>query len=133
MAKLKEPAKKNGRPKKEIDFTMVEELCKIQCTGEEISAVLKVNYDTLNARIKEEYGLSFSDYYKRESAGGKTSLRRVQFKSALGGNVTMLIWLGKNYLGQKEPDKFIPDEIEEPLEFAKMTNKELDEYIDKHR
>jgi hypothetical protein len=30
------------------------------------------------------------------------SLRRAQWKSAEGGNVTMQIWLGKQWLGQKE-------------------------------
>lgn len=30
------------------------------------------------------------------------SLRRSQYKKALNGDTTMLIWLGKVYLGQKE-------------------------------
>ena len=30
------------------------------------------------------------------------SLRRQQFKSAEAGNVTMQIWLGKQYLGQTD-------------------------------
>jgi hypothetical protein len=33
---------------------------------------------------------------------GKSSLRRLQWKSALGGNVVMQIWLGKQYLGQRD-------------------------------
>ena len=36
------------------------------------------------------------------SVTGKISLRRWQFKSAEAGNVTMQIWLGKQYLGQRE-------------------------------
>ena len=32
----------------------------------------------------------------------KISLRRMQFKSAEGGNVTMQIWLGKQLLGQRD-------------------------------
>lgn len=32
----------------------------------------------------------------------KCSLRRMQFKSAEAGNVTMQIWLGKQLLGQKD-------------------------------
>ena len=30
------------------------------------------------------------------------SLRRKQFETALAGNVTMMVWLGKQYLGQKD-------------------------------
>jgi ubiquinone biosynthesis protein UbiJ len=33
-------------------------------------------------------------------AFAKPKLRKAQFDCALGGNATMLIWLGKQYLGQ---------------------------------
>ena len=33
---------------------------------------------------------------------GRASLRRMQFKNAQAGNVTMQIWLGKQYLGQQD-------------------------------
>ena len=32
----------------------------------------------------------------------KQALRKAQIKSAIGGNTTMLIWLGKNILGQND-------------------------------
>ena len=100
-----------GRPRIEIDFDAVNAMCEIQCTGEEIASVLKVSYDTLVNRIKEETGLNFSDYYKKASASGKMSLRRAQFKKAVeSGSDTMLIWLGKQYLGQREPKDMEPDD-----------------------
>ncbi len=92
-----------GRPKKEIDFEAVNRMAFIHCTGEEIAAVLDIDYDTLNARIKEEYKLSFSDYIKIKAGPGRVSLRRRQWKAAIDdGNTTMLIWLGKQYLGQTD-------------------------------
>ena len=93
---------KEGRPKKDIDFDMVSKLCAIQCTGEEIAAILEVDYDTLNARVKEKFKKSFSDYFKKENERGKASLRRLQWKTAESGNVTMQIWLGKQYLAQSD-------------------------------
>lgn len=93
---------KGGRPKKGIDFEVLSELCRLHCTGEECASVLKVDYDTLNKRIQEKYGFGFSDYYKKQSGSGKVSLRRAQWRSALEGNVAMMIWLGKQYLGQTE-------------------------------
>ena len=33
---------------------------------------------------------------------GKASLRSAQFKAALAGNATMLIWMGKQLLGQRD-------------------------------
>ena len=91
-----------GRPKIEIDFEIVENLCSIHCTGEEIASVLGVDYDTLVARVKETYNMNFSDYIEQKKAGGKASLRRRQWATADGGNVTMQIWLGKQYLGQSD-------------------------------
>jgi predicted nucleic-acid-binding Zn-ribbon protein len=91
-----------GRPKKPIDWNLVKSLCKIHCTGEEIADVLDVHYDTLNNRCNEDYDCNFSDYYKKASSGGKMSLRRKQYETAMSGNVPMLIWLGKNILGQKD-------------------------------
>ena len=32
----------------------------------------------------------------------KLSLRHWQFNAARGGNIQMLIWLGKQYLGQRD-------------------------------
>jgi hypothetical protein len=87
--------------KKQIDYDLVDNLCKIQCTGEEIASVLDIDYDTLNAAIKRDKGIGFSDYFKRKRGSGKASLRRRQWKAAIEeGNTTMLIWLGKQYLGQ---------------------------------
>jgi len=34
---------------------------------------------------------------------GQCSLRRLLWKSATNGNIAMQIWLGKQYLGQREP------------------------------
>ena len=46
--------------------------------------------------------MTFSDCFKRFSASGIISLRRKQFEVANGGSVPMLIWLGKQYLNQKD-------------------------------
>ena len=98
----KEASKKTGRPKIEIDFEQVEKLCIMHCTGEEIAGFFNISYDTLARRIKTKYKLSFADYFKRKSAAGKLSLRRAQFSAATAGNISMLIWLGKQYLGQAD-------------------------------
>lgn len=91
----------NGRPRKQIDQKLFEELCQIHCTEQEIIHIFKVSEDTLVAWCKRTYGETFLEAYKRLSAGGKMSLRRQQFKIA-ETNATMAIWLGKQYLGQKD-------------------------------
>lgn len=98
------PAKKEkgGRPKLEIDYEQLDKLLGIMCTGEECSHVLGVSYDTLERRVKEKHGVSFADYSEQKRNIGKASLRRRQFQEADNGNITMLIFLGKQYLGQAD-------------------------------
>ena len=48
---------------------------------------------------------------KRGRARLRKSLRRAQIRSALSGNSTMLVWLGKQYLGQSDrPDHSVSAE-----------------------
>lgn len=115
---------KGGRPKIEIDFVMVKNLCGIQCTGEEIASVLNVSYDTLQRRVSEHFNESFADYYKKACSGGKASLRRTQFKLA-EKSPAMCIWLGKQYLGQREPDSNMQTEQLSIPEFEKMSDEQL--------
>lgn len=99
--------KKMGRPKKEIDRNQFESLCSIQCTEKEICSVFGVTDKTLVNWIREEYGdeygpdIDFKDIFHIKSALGKISLRRWQFDQAKK-NVTMAIWLGKNWLDQTD-------------------------------
>lgn len=86
---------KGGRPKKEIDYELVSKLAHIFCTKEEIAAILDVNPTTLYANSV------FQDVYKKGREGGKASLRRIQMNLA-EKNTAMAVWLGKQYLGQKD-------------------------------
>jgi hypothetical protein len=45
--------------------------------------------------------MTFADTYKSKSQAGKSSLRRAQWKLA-EKNASMAIWLGKQYLGQRD-------------------------------
>lgn len=96
----------DGRNKIEFsenDWKKIYNLCSIFCTGEEIAAIMDVSYDTLQRRITETHNVSFADFYKKHSSNGKASLRRKQYIEAVEeGNTALLIWLGKNYLGQRD-------------------------------
>lgn len=91
-----------GRPKKKISKKTFEELCSIQCTQTEIIQVLGVSDKTLNNWCRATYGgLNFSEVFGQKRGKGKASLRRSQWQLAKS-NPTMAIWLGKQYLGQKD-------------------------------
>jgi hypothetical protein len=91
-----------GRPKKVIDWPAVAKLCLIHCTEEEIANCLETTVETLHARCKDDHGVKFSEYYAEKAAHGKKSLRRKQNQMALKGDRVMLIWLGKQWLGQRD-------------------------------
>lgn len=90
-----------ARPRKEISLKQFEALCGIQCTEEEICGVLDVCTETLNSWCKRTYKKSFSEVFRQKRGAGRSSLRRKQWDLA-GKNATMAIWLGKQYLGQKD-------------------------------
>ena len=100
--------KKTGRPRKEVDFATIDKLCSLHCTADEIVAYMNlqdsnISHDTIARRIKEEYKMTFAEYIdQKHKATAKPSLRRMQWKAAEAGNTSMLIWLGKQYLGQKD-------------------------------
>lgn len=93
---------KGGRPLTNIDKKIFENLCAIQATLVEIANIFACSEDTIQRFCKREYKMSFSEAFEKFSANGKVSLRRIQFKAAEAGNVTMQIWLGKQYLGQTD-------------------------------
>lgn len=93
-----------GRPHIEIDQTTFEKLCGIQCTITEIASVFGCSEDTIERWCKRIYHQNFAEIYKKHSAKGKASLRRYQFRLA-EKNVSMAIWLGKQYLDQKDEVK----------------------------
>lgn len=107
-----------ARPKKEINQREFEALCGFQCTEEEICNFFDVTDKTLTRWCKETYDLSFSEVFKVKRNIGKISLRRSQWKLA-EKNATMSIWLGKQYLGQRER---FPDEIDSTSVASAMIN-----------
>ena len=105
-----------ARPKIEIDEELVQKLAAIHCTMEEIASVCNCSVDTLERR--------FADIIKIAKDKGRSSLRRYQWEGAQKGNPAMLIWLGKQLLGQKDVSRIelaeIPDEM-----FAKEAERRL--------
>lgn len=92
-------------PSKELnnkDFERLKNLVRIQCTQTEICSILGMSDTTLNRRLKERKYENFEDFYKKHNDEGRMSLRRMQWSAAENGNSTMLVWLGKQYLGQSD-------------------------------
>ncbi len=84
-----------------ISQSAFERLCAIQCTKEEICAVLNISMSTLLRWCNETYGTDFETIYAEKKQFGKMSLRRTMFRQA-EKNPTMAIWLSKQHLGMRD-------------------------------
>lgn len=102
-----------GRPRKEIDAESFEKLCMMHCTLIEIADFFDVSEDTIERWCKRNYSKSFAEVIKKKSGKGKISLRRLQWQAAENGNITMQIWLGKQWLGQAEKVETKNETVEE--------------------
>lgn len=85
-----------------INADQFEQMCGIQCTEEEIASLFGVSVATLERWCKNEYGRNFVEVFREKRQKGKASLRRRQWLKADDGDTTMLIFLGKQYLGQAD-------------------------------
>lgn len=125
----KPTGKPNGRPKiplsmlptKEINFDQVIYWIKMQATAQEIASSFYTTEETLHKRLKEHFGMGFLELKKRYDGEGKLSLRRMQFNQAKK-NASMAIWLGKQWLGQRD----VVDVKEEVLGLLHEFLEELD-------
>lgn len=90
-----------GRPKKQIDKKQFEKLCELQCTQVEFCCFFDCDENTLNSWCKRTYNMSFSEVFKIKRGAGQISLRRSQWRLA-ESNAAMAIFLGKQYLGQRD-------------------------------
>jgi hypothetical protein len=96
------PRKKMGRPRIEINYGDLDKLCFMQATLREIAQWFECSEDTVERAIKRDKKVTFAEYFEQKRSRGRVSLRRKQWDVANTGNVTMLIWLGKQWLGQRD-------------------------------
>lgn len=91
-----------SRPEKTINWELVDKLLMAGCPGTEIATHFDMHHDTFYRRVEDKYSIGFTAYSQEKRSRGDSMLRAKQFEKAMEGNNIMLIWLGKNRLGQKE-------------------------------
>lgn len=108
-----------------IDPKLVQDLAAIGCKTTEIATIVGCSHDTLERRFASEMEKGRSNL--------RASLRRWQIEAAKKGNVAMLIWLGKQLLGQTEKVEQVsevkvkqisPQEIETIIKTDPFLNKD---------
>lgn len=110
-------------PTTDQDFEIFEKLCSIQCTAVEIASYMGCSVESLRVRLMERYGMGTKACIDKFRSDGLVSLRRAQFSKALSGNTSMLIWLGKQVLDQR--DKPAVEHEGQESKIAGMANQEV--------
>lgn len=91
------------RPKANIDWEKVGQLVAAGCDGVQVAAYFGIHPNTLYLACEEEYKISFSDFLQEKRSKGDAMILASQFEAAIRDkDRTMLIWLGKQRLGQRE-------------------------------
>jgi hypothetical protein len=107
--------KKLGRPKLDIDPEQVTRLARLHCTMQEMADFFGCHRETLRE--------NFSPQIDKGRSEGNISLRRKQWQMAVEkGNVVMLIWLGKQMLGQR--NEIIESDSNTPLPIYDIINEQ---------
>lgn len=95
-----------SRPEKHIDWVMVDKFLEGGCLGTEIAAHFDMHPNTFYDRVSQKFGIGFTEYSTEKKKKGESILRMTQYLKAIGetkkGDNTLLIWLGKQRLDQKE-------------------------------
>lgn len=106
-----------GRPEKPIDWEEVDDLLRAGCLGTEVAARFDMHPSTFYDRVLERYKMNFTQYSSQKKADGESILRQVQYLKAIGasekGDNTLLIWLGKTRLEQRETQQITVDKASE--------------------
>ena len=92
----------NTKRSKDVDWTMAANLFGVFCTCEEVAYMLNCSVDTLDRHCQKIHKMGIDEWANNCRNHGRASLRKAQYNLAIAGNHTMQIWLGKQYLGQRD-------------------------------
>jgi hypothetical protein len=88
------------RARTPINYARVKELAWLQCPDAEIADSMGIDPAAFSRRKKTDKQLR--EALRKGRADGKIAIRGYQLKSAKEGKPTVLIWLGKQSLGQTD-------------------------------
>lgn len=98
-------ASKTGRTPAVIDWDTVGKLLEADCKTVDIARQLGVSEMTLYRRCKSDLNVSYVTFSQQKKMLGDNLLRAKQYQTAMSGNTTMLVWLGKQRLGQSDKNE----------------------------
>jgi len=107
----------SGRPPSKINWDEVKESLLKGCTVLDIAAEQGVYDGTLREACRREQKMQWTEFASMYRYRGDALLRKKQFDSAMTGDRTLLVWLGKQRLDQRDtPAQVITEEQKKGFE-----------------
>lgn len=114
-----------SRPIKLIDWQKADQMLVSGCTGTEVASHFGMHADTFYKRCEKEKGMGFTAYLQQKQSTGNALIRVAQFDEAVRKRDRgMLIWLGKNRLGQTDKET-VEHKGNVPVEIVNFGSKEI--------
>lgn len=114
-----------------LDWKRIDLWLEAGASGLEIASRLGIHENTLYQRCKTEKNVDFVEYKSQKRASGDVLLKAAQFDTAVNGkNIPMLIWLGKQRLGQSEKQESLNVNVQTS---DTMTKEQLELEVQKAR
>lgn len=121
--------KKNGRTRANIDWEKVDKLLIAGCHGTEVASHIGIHPETLYRRCEKDNEVGFTEYLQEKRAKGDSLLKIAQFDEAVNKRDRgMLIWLGKNRLGQTDKSE-VAHEGKIPIEIVNYSDTPIEPWI----
>lgn len=98
-----------GRPPTKINWEVMDGILQFGARLTDCVELVGVSDVTIQKKIKEKFNMTFTEYRDLKMSKMRIKLLQKQYDSAMSGNVAMLIFLGKQYLGQSDKQEIIND------------------------
>ncbi|MCB0419924.1 MAG: hypothetical protein KDD61_02960 [Bdellovibrionales bacterium] len=96
-----------ARPKKDLNFDKLNSYLQLKSSKRMCALLLEVSEDTIERRIKDEYGCTFSEYAEKMIAPVKLKLVQKAISKAMNGDNVLLIFCLKNLCGWSDKNEVV--------------------------
>lgn len=116
-----------GRTPAKLDWDDIDDMIMKGATGTSVADKYGIHPNTFYDRVFQEKKLSFTEYLQQMRSIGDENIHIAQYNKALGitkkGDSTMLIWLGKQRLKQRDS--------QEEKQYPKEAVEKFSQFLDK--
>lgn len=119
-----------GKPRHNIDWERVDHFLTCGCSGTQTASKLGIHPETLYNNVVKKFGVGFQEYMRSKRECGEVLVKEAQFDEAVRKrNTSMLIWVGKQLLGQSEKQE-VKHEGQVPIQVVSYNGKKLEPWKD---